>query len=103
VQSLCVSLFSLNKALKKGFKVSHDGFTISLNYKHVKFSFDRVIHATGGCVIGVLMKPIMNNNIKGFDTESINNKRSYDINHLHKVFGYCGQEILNNTIEMYGI
>jgi hypothetical protein len=36
VPSLCVNLFSLNKALKKGFKVSNDGVIISLNYKHVK-------------------------------------------------------------------
>jgi hypothetical protein len=60
VPSLCVSLFSLNKALKKGFKVSNDGVVVSLNYKHVKLTFDRVIHATYGCVT------------------------------LNKLFGYCG-------------
>jgi hypothetical protein len=46
VPSLCVNLFSLNKALKKGFKVSNDGVVISLIYKHVKLTFDRVIYAT---------------------------------------------------------
>jgi hypothetical protein len=35
VPSLCVNLFSLNKALKKGFKVSNDGVVVSLNYKHI--------------------------------------------------------------------
>jgi hypothetical protein len=50
VPSLCVNLFSLNKALKKGFKVSNDGVIFSLNYKHVKLICDRVIHATDGCV-----------------------------------------------------
>jgi hypothetical protein len=50
VPSLCVNLFSLNKALKKGVKVSNDGVVISLNYKHVKLRFDRVIHVTDGCV-----------------------------------------------------
>jgi hypothetical protein len=55
VPSLCVILFSLNKALKKGFKVSNDGVVISLTYKHVKLTFDRVIHATHGCVTEVLM------------------------------------------------
>jgi hypothetical protein len=44
--SFCVNLFSLNKALKKGFKVSNDGIVIRPNYKHVKLTFDRVIHAT---------------------------------------------------------
>jgi hypothetical protein len=63
VPSLCVSLFSLNKPLKKGFKVSNDGVVVSLNFKHVKLKFDHVIHDTDGCVTGVLMKPIMSDNI----------------------------------------
>jgi hypothetical protein len=74
---------------------------ISLNSKHAKLTFDRVIHATDGCVTGVLMKPIMIDNINGFTNSSISTKRSYDINHLHEVFGHCGQEGLNNTIKMY--
>jgi hypothetical protein len=102
VPSLCVNLFSLNKALKKGFKISNDGVVISLNYKHVKLTFDRVIHATDSCVTGVLMNPILSDNINGFANASISNERNYDINHLHKLFGHCGQEILNNTIKMYG-
>jgi hypothetical protein len=40
VPSICVNSFSLNKALKKGFKISNDGVVISLNYKHVKLTFD---------------------------------------------------------------
>jgi hypothetical protein len=100
--SLCVHLFSLNKALKKGFKISNDGMVISLNYKHVKLTVDRVIHATDDCVTGVLMKPILCENINGFTNTSINNGRSYDINRLHKLFVHYGQAILNNTIKMYG-
>jgi hypothetical protein len=100
--NLCVNLFSLNKALKKGFKVSNDGVLVSLNYKHIKLTFDRVVHATDGCVTGVLMKPILSNNINGFANASIINERIYDINHLHKLFGRCGQEILFKTIKMYG-
>jgi hypothetical protein len=102
VPSLCVNLFVLNKALKKGSKVSIDGVIVSLNYKHVKLTFYRVIHATDGCVTGVLMKPILSENINGFANASISNERIYDINHLHKLFGHCGQEILNKTIKMYG-
>jgi hypothetical protein len=75
---------------------------ISLNYKHVKLTFDRIIYATDGFVTGFLMKTILTNNINGFANTSISNERSYDINLLHEVFGHCGQEILNNTIEMYG-
>ena len=102
VPSLCVNLFSLNKALKKGFKVSNDGVVVRLNFKHVKLTFERVINATDGCVTGVSMKPMISNNINGFANASISNERIYDINHLHKLFGHCGQEILNKMIEMYG-
>jgi hypothetical protein len=102
VPSLCVNLFSLNKALNKGFKVSNGGVVISLNYKHVRLTFVFVIHAMDGCVTGVSMKPIMSDNINGFANASISTKRSYDINHLHKVFGNCGQEVLNNAIKMFG-
>jgi hypothetical protein len=91
VPSLCVNLFSLNKALNKGFKVSNDGVVISLTFKHLKLTFDRVIHATDGCVTGVLMKPIMSNNINGFANASISTRRIYDIIHLHKEFEHCGQ------------
>jgi hypothetical protein len=97
-----VNLFSLNKALKKGFKVSNDRVVVSLNFKHVKLTFDRVIHGMDGCVTGVSMKPMMSDNIKGFANVSISNERVYDINLLHKLFGHCGQEILNKTIKMYG-
>jgi hypothetical protein len=64
-------LFSLNKALKKGFKVRNDGVVFTLTYKHLKLTLDRVIHATDGCVTGVLMKPIMSNQINGFANASI--------------------------------
>jgi hypothetical protein len=73
VPDLCVNLFSLNKALKKGFKVRNDCVIGSLNYKNVRLTFDRVINTTYGCVTGVTMKPITNNNIKGFANASIIN------------------------------
>jgi hypothetical protein len=92
----------LNEVLNKGIKVSNDGVVISLTYKHVKLTFDRVILAMDGCVTGVLMKPILSDNINGFADASISTERSYDINHLHKLFGHSGQEILNNKMKMYG-
>jgi hypothetical protein len=102
VPSPCVNLFSLNKALKKDFKFSNDGVVVSLNFKHVKLTFDRIINATDGFVTGVSMKPMISNNINGFANASISSEKIYNINHLHKLFGHCGQEILNKTIKMYG-
>jgi hypothetical protein len=85
-----VNLFSLNKALKKGFKVSNDGVVVSLNYKHEKLTFDRIIRATDDCVTGVLMKLIFSKNINGFANASISNERIYNINCLYKLFGHYG-------------
>jgi hypothetical protein len=53
-----VNSFSLNKALKNGFKVSNDGVVVSLNCKHVQLTFHLVIHVTDGCVTGVSMNPM---------------------------------------------
>jgi hypothetical protein len=58
VPNLCANLFSLNKALKKGFKFSHDDIVVSLNCKHVKLIIDCVINAKDGYVTEILMKPI---------------------------------------------
>jgi hypothetical protein len=68
----------------------------------VKLTFDHIIHATDGCVTGVLMKPILSKNINGFANASISNERIYDIYHLHKLFEHCGHEMLNKTIKTYG-
>jgi hypothetical protein len=103
VPNLCMNLFSLNKALKKGFKVSNDGMVIRLTYKQVKLTFDRVIHVTDGCVTGYLMKTIMIKNINGYANASISTKRSYDINHLHEVFGHCGQEYSTIQLRCMGL
>jgi hypothetical protein len=65
-------------------------------------TFDRVINTTDGCVTGVSMKPMMSNNINGFANASISNELIYDIDHLHKLFGHCCQEILNKMIKIYG-
>jgi hypothetical protein len=86
---------------KKGFKVSNEEVVVSLKFKNVKLTFGRVINATDGFVTGVSMKPMMSNNINGFSNTSISNERIYDINHLHKLFGHCGQEMINKTVKMY--
>jgi hypothetical protein len=73
--TLCVNLFILNKALKKGFNDSNDGVVVRLNFKDVKLTFDRVINATDGLVTEMSMTPMMSDNIKGFGNASISNER----------------------------
>jgi len=40
VPNLCVTLFSLNKALKKGFIISNEANIVSLTLKHLRLTFD---------------------------------------------------------------
>jgi hypothetical protein len=91
VSNLCVNSYSLSKALKKGFNVSNYDVLVSFNYKHVKLTFDYVINAKDGFVTGVLIRAKTFNNINGFANASTRNERYYDINYVHKFFGYCGQ------------
>jgi hypothetical protein len=102
VPNLCVNIFSLNKSLKKGFKVSNDVVVVRINCKHVKLTFECVINGKDGRVTEILMKPITLNNINGFANVSIINERTYDINHFQKLFGRYGQETLSNMVKLYG-
>jgi hypothetical protein len=43
VPEICSNLFSLNKALKNGFKLSNNDVIVSLTKKHVTLTFDHVI------------------------------------------------------------
>jgi hypothetical protein len=88
VPNLFVNLCSLNKALKKGLKVSNDGVIVSLNYKHLKLAFYRVINATDGCVTGLLIEATTNYNFNGFDNVSFRNERTNDINYFTNYSGF---------------
>jgi Reverse transcriptase (RNA-dependent DNA polymerase) len=105
VPEICSNLFSLNKALKNGFKLTNDGVIVSLTKKHVTLTFDHVIKTLDdGCVTGVMMRPIVTEKPHdGCAHTSIGKERSFDINHLHRVFGHCGLETLKNTVKMHGL
>jgi hypothetical protein len=57
---ICSNLFSVNKALKNGFKLTNDEVIVSLMKKHATLTFDQVIKTLDdGCVTGVMMRPIL--------------------------------------------
>jgi Reverse transcriptase (RNA-dependent DNA polymerase)/gag-polypeptide of LTR copia-type/Zinc knuckle len=105
VPDICSNLFSLNKALRNGFKLSNNNVIVSLTKKHVTLTFDRVIKTIDdGCVTGVMMRTISaKQSYDGFAHASIEMEKSFDINHLHRVFGHCGLETLKNTVKLYGL
>jgi hypothetical protein len=52
---LCANLFSVNKALKNGFKLSNKNENISLTKGSVSITFDRIIKSLDGTVSGIKM------------------------------------------------
>jgi hypothetical protein len=55
VPELRVNLFSISKALKKGFDLSNKGLMISLKKESVSVTFDRVIKTLNGSISGAKM------------------------------------------------
>jgi hypothetical protein len=105
VPEICSNLFSLNKALRNGFKFSNNDVIVSLTKKHVTLTFDCIIKTLDdGCVNGVMMRTISaKQGYDGFAHASIEKEKWFDINHLHRVFGHCGMETLKNTVKLYGL
>jgi hypothetical protein len=87
--------------MNKGFMVNNVGDVVSLNYKHVKFTFCRIIHATDGCLTGILMKPISLININRFANTSISNERIM-ISIVCTSYSDIAVRKHLTTIEMYG-
>jgi hypothetical protein len=52
---LCANLFSMNKALKNGLKLSNKGENISLTKGSASITIDRVIKSLDGTVSGIKM------------------------------------------------
>jgi hypothetical protein len=104
VPEICSNLFSLNKPLKNGFKLTNDEVIISITKKHVTLTFDRVIKILDdGYVTGVMIRPILSERAYGgYAHTTIEKEKSFDINHLHRIFGHCGHATLKNTVKMYG-
>ena len=86
VPEICSNLFSLNKALKNGFKLTNDGVIVSLTKKHVTLTFDHVIKTLDdGCVTGVMMRPIVTEKPHdGCAHTSIGKEKSFDIELMKK-------------------
>jgi hypothetical protein len=58
VPELWVNLFSINKALKNGFKIGNDGIVIHLTKGNTTLSFDRILNTKNGFVSGAKLNPI---------------------------------------------
>ena len=100
VPELWVNLFSINKALKNGFKIGNDDIIIHLSKGSTTLSFDRVLKTKNGFVSGVCLNPV-SVELAGNVVDSKKAEVKFDINKLHKAIGHCGEEALKITAKSY--
>jgi hypothetical protein len=100
VSNLCVNLFSINQALKKGHMISNDELTISLSKGLTKVTFDRVFKAKDGAVSGVKM--IAYNDHVAYSVVNMDLKKGVEINKFYKILGHCGADKLKKTANIHG-
>jgi hypothetical protein len=101
VPDLWVNLFSIPKALGKGWNIGNKGVKIFLTKGEIKITFDREFPTHKGLVLGVEMLP----RTLAHDTASAALERGKIINvdRLHRIFGHTGEETLRRTAAFYGI
>jgi hypothetical protein len=100
VPDLWVNLFSINQALKKGYRISNDNIVISLSKGLNKITFDRFFKAKDGTVSGIMMTPC--ENPVAYTVLNGITKKGIEINHFHTVLGHCGSDRLERTARIHG-
>jgi hypothetical protein len=88
VPDLWVNLFSINQALKKGYRISNVNIIISLSKGLNKITFDRFFKAKDGTVSGILIR-LCDNPIAYTVLNSVT-KKEIEINDFHTILGHCG-------------
>jgi hypothetical protein len=102
VHKLWVNLFSIHKALKKGYKLSNIGISICLSKGDVSVTFDRVLRTANGSVSGIKLSidesPVAYNTISNFRPG-----KSININDFHKMLGHYGSDRLQKTAKIHSL
>jgi hypothetical protein len=100
VPDLWVNLFSINQALKKGYRISNDYIIISLSKGLNKITFDRFFKAKDGTVSGISMRPY-DNPVAHTVLNGVT-KKGIEINDFHTMLGHCGSDRLERTARIHG-
>ena len=85
VPDLWVNLFSINKALKNGFKIENEDVVLKLMKGKTTMYFDRILKTKDGFVTGIMLIPMMEN-VATTAVETM--KTTITINNLHKILGH---------------
>ena len=102
VPELWVNLFSINKALENGHKISNKGLTICLSKGSSSIMFDRLFKTTNGSISGIKLtvneSPVAYNAV----SDSAPGKK-IDMNEFHKMLGHCGLDRLEKTARIHNL
>jgi hypothetical protein len=100
VPELWINLFSIGKALKKGFNLCNDGKITKLLNGNVTLTFDKVVRMKNGFVPGIKLLQVSGN--VGTSVLETKKRNTIDVNNLHKVLGYCGEVNARLTGKAFG-
>jgi hypothetical protein len=100
VPNLWVNLFSINQALKKGYRISNNDLIISLSKGLNKITFERFFKAKDGTVSGILMRPC--DNLVAYTVLNGVTKKGIEIIDFHTTLGNCGSDRLERTARIHG-
>jgi hypothetical protein len=99
---LYANIFSINKALKNGFKLSNKNENISLTKGSASITFDRIIKSLDGTVSGIKM--IYLDSWTAYIAQNkLDSVKSVDMNKFHEIIGHCGLDRLKKTAQVHGL
>ena len=104
---LGVCLFSLTKAIEKGWSLSNEGLKIVLRKRNAQIEFDQVLKTKDGILCGVELLPRIGESMYGASDEAGGEKDSkkaavyMDINRFHRTFGHPSEQSMRSTAKFY--
>jgi hypothetical protein len=99
---LCANLFSVNKALKNGFKLSNKNENISLTKGSASITFDRIIKSLDGTVSRIKMV-YLDSLTTHIAQNKLDSGKSVHVNKFHEIVGHCGLDLSKKTAQVHGL
>jgi hypothetical protein len=99
---LCANLFSVNKALKNGFKFSSKNEKISLTKGSASITFDRIIKSLDGNV-SVIKMVYLDSPTAYVAQNKLDSGKSVNVDKFHEIIGNSGLDCLKKTSQVHGL
>jgi hypothetical protein len=96
------NLFSINKALKNGYKLRNECKNISLTKASACITFDRIIKILDGTVSGIKMVSLGSPTAYASQNKTDSSK-SINVNKFHKMIGNYGVDCTKETDQVHGL